>query len=123
MTAAAAEGRNGAMRGATNGGRGTGATAGTGGTAGEANALGDADVVNGMPAGLLGAHGWERPWSSPNGGDCVEVKRLPDGRVAFRQSKDPDGPALIYDVNEISAFLRGVKRGQADHLVFPLLAA
>lgn len=119
MTAAAAEGRNDAMRGATNAGGGTGAA----GTTGEANALAGADVVNGMPAGLLGAHGWERPWSSPNGGDCVEVKRLPDGRVAFRQSKDPDGPALIYEVNEISAFLRGVKRGQADHLVFPLLAA
>jgi hypothetical protein len=79
----------------------------------------DDGFVSGMPAHRLGAHGWECPWSSPNGGDCVEVKRLPGGRVAFRQSKDPEGPALIYDADEISAFLRGVKRGEADHLYLP----
>jgi len=73
-------------------------------------------VRNGMPARDLGDHGWERPWSGPNGGQCVEVKRLPDGRVALRQSTDPSGPALIYTPSEIDAFVRGVKNGLADHL-------
>ncbi|WP_236047984.1 DUF397 domain-containing protein [Streptacidiphilus fuscans] len=69
-----------------------------------------------MPAGDLGDEGWECPWSGPNGGQCVEVKRLPDGRVAVRQSTDPSGPALIYTAEEIGAFVRGAKAGLADHL-------
>lgn len=74
------------------------------------------DVYNGMPACELGEQGWERPWSGPNGGQCVEAKRLADGRVAVRQSTDPSGPALIYTPQEIAAFVRGVKDGLADHL-------
>ncbi|WP_326772597.1 DUF397 domain-containing protein [Streptomyces sp. NBC_01445] len=73
-------------------------------------------VYNGMPAHNLGEHGWERPWSGPNGGQCVEAKQLADGRVAVRQSTDPAGPALIYTPEEIAAFVRGVKEGLADHL-------
>lgn len=76
----------------------------------------DEGVYNGMPACDLGEQGWERPWSGPNGGQCVETKRLTDGRVAVRQSTDPAGPALIYAREEIAAFVRGVKEGLADHL-------
>lgn len=53
-------------------------------------------IHSGMPASELGSEGWHKPWSGTNGGSCVEAKRLPDGSVAFRQSKDPDGPALVY---------------------------
>ncbi|NUP41515.1 MAG: DUF397 domain-containing protein [Streptomyces sp.] len=74
-----------------------------------------AHIRNGMPARDLGEQGWERPWSGPNGGQCVELKRLSDGRVALRQSTDPAGPALIYTPDEIGAFVRGVKDGLADH--------
>ncbi|GGZ92257.1 DUF397 domain-containing protein [Streptomyces echinoruber] len=73
-------------------------------------------VYNGMPASHLGEQGWERPWSGPNGGQCVEAKKLADGRVALRQSTDPAGPALIYTAEEITAFFAGVKNGLADHL-------
>jgi hypothetical protein len=76
----------------------------------------DEGVYNGMPAHDLGEQGWERPWSGPNGGQCVEAKLLADGRVAVRQSTDPAGPALIYQPEEIAAFVRGVKEGLADHL-------
>ncbi|WP_405608206.1 DUF397 domain-containing protein [Streptomyces sp. NBC_00076] len=78
--------------------------------------IADGRVYNGMPASDLGEHGWECPWSGPNGGQCVETKQLPDGRVALRQSTDPGGPALIYTPEEIAAFVRGIKRGLADHL-------
>jgi hypothetical protein len=37
--------------------------------------------------------------------------------VAFRQSKDPDGPALVYTRDEMISFLEGAKSGQADFLV------
>ncbi|GHJ37995.1 DUF397 domain-containing protein [Streptomyces sp. TS71-3] len=76
----------------------------------------NAGIYNGMPATDLGEHGWECPWSGPTGGQCVETKRLPDGRVAVRQSTDPGGPALIYTPQEMTAFVTGVKNGLADHL-------
>ncbi|KPI22224.1 protein of unknown function DUF397 [Actinobacteria bacterium OK074] len=74
-------------------------------------------VYSGIPAGELGAEGWAKPWSGTNGGSCVEAKRLPDGSVAFRQSKDPEGPALVYSRDEMISFLDGAKSGQADFLV------
>ncbi|AGP52964.1 MULTISPECIES: DUF397 domain-containing protein [Streptomyces] len=74
-------------------------------------------VYNGMPAKHLGTEGWAKPWSGPNGGACVEVMRLNDGRVALRQSTDPDGPALIYTHHEIEKFIQGAKAGAADFLL------
>ncbi|MDT3398162.1 DUF397 domain-containing protein [Streptomyces sp. B1866] len=74
-------------------------------------------IYSGMPATDLGADGWEKPWSGTNGGTCVEVKKLPDGRVAFRQSTDPHGPALVYTRPEVASFLEAAKAGGADFLI------
>jgi hypothetical protein len=74
-------------------------------------------IYNGMPANKLGPDGWRKPWSGGNGGSCVEAKKLNDGRVALRQSTDPDGPALIYTNHEITTFIEGAKSGQADFLL------
>ncbi|WP_436736401.1 DUF397 domain-containing protein [Streptomyces sp. BBFR102] len=74
-------------------------------------------IYSGMPARELGTSGWRKPWSGGNGGNCVEAMRLDDGRVAVRQSADPDGPALIYTRGEISAFIQGAKTGKADFLI------
>ncbi|NJP44300.1 DUF397 domain-containing protein [Actinacidiphila epipremni] len=74
-------------------------------------------IYNGMPANELGADGWRKPWSGGNGGSCVEAKKLNDGRVAIRQSTDPDGPALIYSNHEITTFILGAKAGEADFLL------
>ena len=49
------------------------------------------DIRNGMPAADLGGQGWRKPWSD-NGGDCLEAKKLPGGRVALRQSSRPRQP-------------------------------
>jgi hypothetical protein len=73
-------------------------------------------IRNGMPAADLGHDGWTKPWSD-NGGDCLEAKKLTDGRVALRQSTDPDSPALILEPNEIRAFIDGAKNGLADDLL------
>jgi hypothetical protein len=75
------------------------------------------ETRNGMPARDLGTDDWVKPWSSPNGGDCLEAKKLPGGRVALRQSTDPGGPTLILEPNEISAFVNGTKAGLADDLL------
>lgn len=74
-------------------------------------------IYNGMPSEDLGPEGWHKPWSGPNGGSCIEVMKLGDGRVALRQSTDPAGPALIYTPHEIETFIRGAKRGEADFLL------
>lgn len=77
----------------------------------------EGQVYNGMPAHELGADGWGKPWSGPNGDACVEAKRLADGRVALRQSTADDGPALIYTADEMRAFIDGIKNGDADFLL------
>ncbi|ADI05696.1 MULTISPECIES: DUF397 domain-containing protein [Streptomyces] len=74
-------------------------------------------VYSGMPATDLGTEGWHKPWSGGNGGSCVEAMRLKDGRVALRQSTDPDGPALIYTHLEMKRFIQGAKAGEADFLL------
>jgi hypothetical protein len=75
------------------------------------------NIHNGMRAADLGPDGWSKPWSSTNGGACLEAKKLPDGRIALRQSIDPNSPALIFDPHEIRAFVDGAKTGLADHLL------
>ncbi len=74
------------------------------------------DIRSGMPAADLGAEGWSKPWSD-NGGDCLEAKKLPGGRVALRQGADPASPALVLEPNEIRAFIEGAKAGLADDLL------
>lgn len=74
------------------------------------------DIANGMTASALGAADWRKPWSGPNGGTCLEAKKLDGGRVALRQSTDPGGPALILEQHEIRAFVEGAKSGLADFL-------
>lgn len=63
------------------------------------------------------ARGITGPWvkssySGPTGGNCVEVAFLTDGGVAMRNSRDPDGPALIFTRAEWNAFLGGARNGE-----------
>jgi uncharacterized protein DUF397 len=43
--------------------------------------------------------------SNGNGGACVEVADNLPGIVAVRDSKDPDGPALIVSTDEWASFI------------------
>jgi len=47
-------------------------------------------------------------YSGGNGGNCIEVADLP-GTVAVRDSKDPDGPALLFTAAQWAAFTARVK--------------
>lgn len=47
----------------------------------------------------------------------MEFAALPGGDVAMRNSRFPEGPALIYTRAEITALLLGAKDGEFDHLV------
>lgn len=43
-------------------------------------------------------------YSSAHGGNCVEVAAGGPGIVAVRDSKDPDGPALLFTAAEWRSF-------------------
>lgn len=42
---------------------------------------------------------------------CVEVTRVGSDAIAFRDSKDPDGPILRFSRGDWNAFLRRVEGG------------
>jgi hypothetical protein len=50
--------------------------------------------------------------SGPTGGNCVEIAFLADGEVAMRNSRHPDGPALVFTKAEWAAFLGGAREGE-----------
>jgi hypothetical protein len=52
--------------------------------------------------------------SGGNGGQCVEVASNLPGIVAVRDSKDPDGPKLIFTPDEWRAFAAGIRGGEFD---------
>lgn len=65
----------------------------------------------------LSAAAWRKSSkSSDNGGQCVEVASNVPGVVAVRDSKDPDGPALLFTPAEWRSFVGGVKIGDFDRL-------
>ncbi|WP_405818299.1 DUF397 domain-containing protein [Streptomyces sp. NBC_00838] len=70
---------------------------------------------NGVPAGSITAE-WIKSRKSTANGQCVELAALPGGKVAMRNSTDPDGPALIFEGFEMAAFLDGARKGEFDAL-------
>jgi hypothetical protein len=72
---------------------------------------------NGMAASELQSVLWQKSARSNANGTCVELAKLPDGGIAVRNSRFPDGPALIYTRDEIEALILGVKDGEFDHMV------
>ncbi|MEW5655249.1 DUF397 domain-containing protein [Streptomyces cinereoruber] len=64
---------------------------------------------NGMAASSLEGVVWVKSQASNHQGDCVQLAALPDGSIAMRNSRDPQGPALIYTRAEIAAFVSGAK--------------
>ncbi|MEO3810531.1 DUF397 domain-containing protein [Sphaerisporangium sp. B11E5] len=59
---------------------------------------------------VCGTTHWTRSsYSGSNGGNCVEVARLPGARRAVRDSKDSSGVVLVVGGRQWSAFVAGVK--------------
>jgi Domain of unknown function (DUF397) len=75
-------------------------------------------TYNGMPAAKLRGARWQKSSFSGNGNNnCVEMARLLGGEVAVRNSRDPEGPALIYTRAEVEALIRGARNGDFDDLI------
>lgn len=74
-------------------------------------------LPNGISAALLQDVPWQKSSSSSREGNCVELAALPDGQIAVRNSRDPQGPALIYTRAEIAALVQGARDGDFDNLI------
>jgi hypothetical protein len=55
---------------------------------------------------------WMR--STGDGGDAVEIARLPDGGAAMRRAGDPHAEPHVYTAAEWEAFVKGVAAGEFD---------
>ncbi|MGX1885881.1 DUF397 domain-containing protein [Streptomyces sp. NPDC055287] len=75
------------------------------------------ELFNGVGSSVLGSARWIKSGHSNATGNCVELAALPDGQVAVRNSRDPQGPALIYTREEIAAFVAGARDGDFDSLI------
>ncbi|MFE7526440.1 DUF397 domain-containing protein [Kitasatospora sp. NPDC057542] len=58
---------------------------------------------------LAGA-AWRKSTHSNNGGNCIEVDDAHPGRV--RDSKDPDGPSLLFPSEAWKSFVAAVRSGE-----------
>lgn len=71
-------------------------------------------MIMNQPSSLLGTAVWRKSTrSGPLTDNCVEVAFV-DGSVAVRDSKDPQGPVLLFNAAEWDAFVGGAKDGEFD---------
>ena len=68
-----------------------------------------------MSADEMAGLTWTKSSRSATNGNCVEVAFLAGGRVALRDSKDPEGPVLRFTGPEWTAFVDGVLDGELRH--------
>lgn len=62
-------------------------------------------------ADLTGVFWRKSSYSGGQGGDCIEIAEgLPD-IVAIRDSKDPEGPSLLFTAAAWSSFTAALKHG------------
>ncbi|MBW8091695.1 DUF397 domain-containing protein [Streptomyces hygroscopicus subsp. hygroscopicus] len=58
----------------------------------------------------LSVAAWRKSsYSNPDGGNCVEVADNLPGIVPVRDSKNPDGPTLIFPTGSWAAFISTLK--------------
>lgn len=69
--------------------------------------------AKGFRVDLSNARWFKSTRSGPNCDNCVEVAFI-DGAIAVRDSKDPQGPALLFTPDEWDAFVGGAKDSEFD---------
>jgi hypothetical protein len=75
------------------------------------------DIYNGIAAAQLDGAVWKKSERSNSQGACVELARLDSDTVAMRNSRDPQGTALIYPAEAVRAMVGALRSGEFDHLV------
>ncbi len=69
-------------------------------------------TLGGRPGGPGSA--WIKSSLSFSNSNCVEVASLPEDEIGVRDSKDSEGPVLVFTSDEWHAFLGGVRNGEFD---------
>ena len=75
------------------------------------------DAYNGISSLELRDVRWFKSGRSSAQGNCVEVAKLPGGGVAMRNSRHPEGPALVFTHGEFEAFVQGAWDGDFNDLL------
>ncbi len=52
---------------------------------------------------------WPKSTYSMGSGDCVEFAQFPNGKVAMRDSKNPEGGVLVFTAMEWRTFIGAMK--------------
>ncbi|MFF1902725.1 DUF397 domain-containing protein [Kitasatospora sp. NPDC058218] len=60
----------------------------------------------------LGAARWHKSMYSDNGGECLEAATGVPGLIPVRDSKDPEGAALIFPAEAWQSFVIAVRAGE-----------
>jgi hypothetical protein len=60
---------------------------------------------------------WRKSARSGKQGNCVELAPVGLRDVAVRNSRFPEGPALVFSVAEMTAFVADIKGGAYDDLL------
>jgi hypothetical protein len=60
---------------------------------------------------LTGVSWRKSSYSGGNGGNCVEVAAALPAAIAVRDSKDPDGPKLVFTPQDWAAFTAAIRTG------------
>ncbi|MEU9074022.1 DUF397 domain-containing protein [Kitasatospora sp. NPDC048538] len=66
-----------------------------------------------MDVELTGAC-WRKSSHSSGGGQCIEVADGFPGVMPVRDSKDPEGPALLFHSSAWQSFVTAVRAGEFD---------
>jgi hypothetical protein len=75
------------------------------------------DIYNGISATRLDGAVWRKSERSNSQGACVELARLDSTTVAMRNSRDPEGTALIYPADAVRAMVSALRAGDFDDLL------
>ncbi|MCL2583422.1 MAG: DUF397 domain-containing protein [Streptosporangiales bacterium] len=75
------------------------------------------DIYNGISAAELDGAAWRKSQRSNSQGACVELARLNGATVAMRNSRDPEGTALIYSADAVRAMVGALRSGEFDYLL------
>ncbi|MYQ73977.1 DUF397 domain-containing protein [Streptomyces sp. SID4934] len=74
------------------------------------------DFQNGAGAGTLDGTCWVKATASDGRDECVELAQAGEN-VAMRNSRDPEGPALVFTKAEMVAFFDGVSKGEFSVMI------